>query len=435
MSAVRISRPVARRLMTVFGAVAVFAGGLLYFWTQVGGPVPGAVGDDGYRVSFTSADVQHLKERSDVEIAGVVVGHVSTLALEGDRTRVTLNLSPEAAPLHEGATVRIGLKSIVSQSYVEIVDGDGASLPDGVTLRKRAVQPTVDIDQLISTLDGETRKALRGTLRSLGTATDGTSDDVGRLLAGLGMLGREGHTALDAIADQTEDLQTLTRDATRLLNALDTGRGQIADVVRDARTLTEATAGQRKAIEDTTRAMPALLRSANAGTGKLRELSGPLAPVAADLKAAAPDLNKALLRLPAVTSELRGLLPALNGTLDTAPATLRRVPTFGTDVRALIPDAELALRDINPMLSYLEPYGRDLGAMFANFGAAMDLTLPNGIRPVRLAAIFDSASVRGNPLSIKQDPLNWTNPYPAPGEAGNPRPFRGEYPKVERAPK
>ncbi|SNR94708.1 phospholipid/cholesterol/gamma-HCH transport system substrate-binding protein [Haloechinothrix alba] len=435
MNAVRVSRPLVRQLITVFAAVAVFAGGSLFFWNQVGGPMPDIVHDDPYRVSFQSADVENLKEGSDVEIAGVVVGQVADVTLAGDSARVTLNLSAEAAPVHKGVTVRVGLKSIVSQSYVEVIDGDGAAIADGAALPASAVKPSVDINDLLSTLDPETRDALRGTVRSLGTATDGTSEDLSKLMTGLGKLGREGHTALDAIAAQSDDLKALTREATTLLEALDTGRGQIADVVQDARTLTDATAGQRSALEDTVRRMPELLASANTATGKLGELSGSLAPVAADLETAAPDLSTALSQLPAVTNDLRGLLPALDGTLDTAPATLKRVPTFGHDLRQLIPDAEMTLRDVNPMLAYLKPYGRDVGAMFASFGAALDLQLDNGIRPLRMAPIFNSNAIRGNPLSTKADPLTWTNPYPAPGQVGNPQPYRGEYPRVERAPK
>lgn len=428
------SLPVAR-LLSVSGLVAVFVGGFLYLWNEVGGPTPEFGAGDGYQLSFSADDVRNLQERSDVSVAGVVVGHVADQTVQGDRTRVTVNLSPEVAPLHKGATVRIGLKSLIGQSYVHIEDGDGAPIPDGATLSGPAVKPTTDIEDVISTFDPDTRKALSGTLRSLGGATKGTSGDIDQLMSGLGDLGREGHTALDAIAAQSGDLQAVTREATTLLNALDTGRGQIVNVVRDARELTEATAGQRRALEDTMRRMPGLLGTAKTATGKLSELSGELAPVAADLRRAAPNLNEALLQLPDVSRDLRGMLPALNGALDAAPATLDRIPRFGNDVRTLVPGANLMLRDVNPMLSYLKPYGRDVGAMFANFGASMDVTVKNGVRPIRLAPIYNSGTVKGNPLPLNVDPTHWTNAYPAPGQAGSPAPFKGEYPRVERAPK
>ncbi len=422
--------------LLVVGFVAVVMAGWFFLWTQANGPLPGFLQADDYRVSFYSDDVKNLHEAGEVSVAGVKVGQVVEQTIEDDATRVTVELSRDVVPLHEGVRVRIGVKELVGSSYVDIVDGAGAPIADGTTLPDSAVIPAVDIDELIETFDKETREGLRGTFRSLGAATENSAEDISKLMSGLGKLGREGHTALDAIATQSDDLKALTRHTTALLAALDTGRGQIATVVEDARRLTEATAGQRGDIEDTMRAMPTLLDSAKKATGELGSLSQDLAPVAANLKRAAPDLNEALLQLPAATTDLRGLLPALDGTLDAAPATLDRVPTFGSDVRALVPGADLMLRDVNPMLAYMKPYGRDLGSMFANFGASMDVKVENGLRPVRLAAVLNSASVRGVPLDLSGvDPLYWDNPYPAPGQAANVEPWRGEYPRVERAPK
>jgi len=433
MAAVQTGRPLSK-LLTVGGFVAVFVVGFVFLWDRMEAPVPGFMAEDEYQVTFRSTDVKNLKEGSPVSIAGVDVGTVTDEFNRGSQTEVTLELSDDVAPLHDGATVRIGIKGLVGSFYVGVVDGHGSVIADGTTLPKDAVKPAVDIDELLNMVDADTRAALRGTVRSLGSATKGTAGDLRALMTGLGKLGREGHTALDAIAAQSESLKSLTRETTTLLNALDTGRGQIADVVRNAHRLTEATAGQRGNLATTMRAMPALLDSTHEATGKLGELSGSLAPVAADLNRAAPDLNKALLQLPAVTSDLRGALPALRGTLDAAPATLDRIPTFGSDVRALVPGADLMLRDVNPMLAYLQPYGRDIGAMFANFGASKDVLI-DGVRPVRLAPIFNSATFRGNPLPITADPLHWNNPYPEPGTADDPAPFKGEYPRVEREPK
>lgn len=432
MNAALKSRPLSRAA-TILAFVSVFVGGFVYLWNEVGGWLPDT--GEEYQVTLRSEDTKNLLPRSDVSIAGVVVGEVADQTIHGDHARLTLNLYPEAAPLHRGAQARIGVKSVLGQSYVDIVDGDGPPIPDGATLPGSSLKPPVDVDEVVSTFDPATRKALKGAFRSLGTATAGTHDDISRLMSGLGDIGRSGYTVLDAIAAQKGDLAGLVRETTTLLNTLDTGQGQIATMVKDASGLAEATAGQRRALEYTMRAMPPLLDRTRAATRKVGELSASLAPVATDLNRAAPDVNVALQQLPSVTDDLRGMLPALDGTLEAAPATLDRVPTFGSDLRNLVPGADLLLRDVNPMLTYLKPYGRDIGAMTASFGASMDMVVENGVRPLRLAPIFNSSSVRGLPLSNALDPMHWNNPYPDPGQAGNPQPFTGEYPRVERAPK
>ena len=423
------------RSLVVLAMVALFAGVFMFFWRNAGGSVPGLTSASGQRLVFRAGDIKTLQVGSDASIAGVVVGSVEGITSEQHSARVVVTLDPDAPQLHQGTTVRVGMESLLGQSYVDIIDGHGPPLPENAVLASAAVTPAVGIDEVLRMLPARTREELRGTLRSLGAATGGTSGQVSQLMSGLGQLGREGHTALDAIAAQSEDLKSLTSEATVLLNALDTGQGRIADVVRDANVLVNATSGQRQSIERTMRKMPRLLGTARTAMRDLHQLSGALAPVASNLRSAAPDLNHALLQMPSVSRDLRGLLPPLNGTLQQAPATLQRVPTLGSDVRRLVPQAHVALRDVNPMLAYLRPYGRDLGALFANFGASMDMRVENGIRPIRLGAILNSGSVRGVPVQHSLDPRHWTNPYPRPGQAGNPEPWSGRYPRVERAPR
>lgn len=424
------------RLITILSFALFFVGGLIFFWVQTGNYFPGTtIAEERYTVSFHADDVKNLQNGSDVSVAGVVVGHVANAQSVGNGAHLSLNIGKSAAPLHQGATVQITMKSVIGTSKVNIIDGSGPPIPNGGRLPDSTVKKAVDIDEIINTLDPQTRQRLGATVRSLATATGGTQADTSRLLSGLGTLGRQGHNALEAIAAQSNDLQSLAREATTLLNALDTGQGRIADVVRDAGQLTQATAGQRHALEQTMRGMPTLLTNAQTATNKVDELSGALAPVAANLNQSAGALNQALVQLPSVSRDLRGLLPSLNGTLDGAPATLDRIPTFGSDFRSFVPNAREALRDLNPMLNYLRNYGADIGAFAANFGAAMDTPMENGVRPVRLAPVFNTNTVHGNPLQLDGAPLWWKNPYPKPGHVGKPQPFTGEYPRLEREPK
>jgi hypothetical protein len=74
--------------------------------------------------------------------------------------------------------------------------------------------------------------------------------------------------------------------------------------------------------------------------------------------------------------------------------------------------------------------------MLESFGSAFQYKAENGLNVARLAPIVHSQSLRGLPVPTKKlDPTNWSNPYPQPGQAGNPHPFTGTYPHVKRAPK
>lgn len=419
------------RLRTVLGFALACLVGFGYLWVKAGGSIPGVAGPYGYTVSFNTSDIKNLRSTGDVRIAGVVVGRVESTTADNGKVRVTLSLNSNAAPLHSGVKFRIGVKSLVGSSFVNIVDGTGATLPSGTTVPASAVTPAVDVDELFSMLDAPTRKNLSAAVQGLGVATNGTGQSVSSLMIGLGQIADPGGQVLHDLATQGKDIQDLSLQARRLLDALDTGQGQIADLVSNAQQLTAATAAKREALQSTVRQLPGLIGSLNTGAQSLDQLAGPLAPVAASLRQAAPDLAKALENLPATTNDLHGLLPSLNQTLVEAPATLTALPGFDASLRSLVPTAQATMADVTPMLSYLAPYGEDLGALFGNFGGSFDTVAEDGIIPIRLTATAEGTNtIRGVPVKLPGLGLSWNNPYPSPLTVDQPSPFKGAYPRV-----
>ncbi|AXB46195.1 MlaD family protein [Prauserella oleivorans] len=427
----RISHSVlpAIRLTVLIVFVAVCAVIFGYLWDNSGGRLP--FQRSAYQLSASFPRVANLVPGADVMVAGVRVGEVAEVRPAGERARVTMELDNQY-PVHEGATVRVRNKTLVEETFLEISDGDGAPVPSGATLPDSAGQPPVQLNDVLASLDQPTREALASAVRSLGGATEGSRENISRALTGLGYLGREGQGALAALSAQSDDLSKLTGKTATLLAALDTSQGQIARLVADADTLTRTTADGAGQIEAVLRRLPPVLDSASAATDDLDRLSTSLAPIAQNLRTAAPDLSAALRELPRTSADLRGLLPSLDGVLNTAPDTLTRVPAVAADAQRLLPTLDVALADVNPMLAYLRPYGPDVASMFANMAQSMARGDTNG-RWLRTFPPVNEQSVRGNPLNLNQIPLlDKYNPYPAPGEAANPGPFDGEYPRVQR---
>lgn len=417
----------AIRLATIMAFVAVCALIFGYLWLGAGGRLP-LISDDGYRVSLAVPSVDNLVNGSDVTVAGVEVGTVVHITTRAGTPQVTMQLDPGHAPLHQGATVAVRNKTLLQETFLEVTDGDGKPLPNGARLPDGSATPSVGLNDVLASIDEPTRRNLAATLRSLGSGTKGTHDDIAAAVSGLGMLGRDGETTLDALAQQSDQLRRLAGNAATLLTALDTQQGRIAQLASDAESVTQATVDSKADIEAVMRKLPGLLDNARAASGSLTQLSGSLGPVAADLKVAAPDLTAALRELPETGADLRGLLPALDSVLGRAPATLERVPTVSDDARQLIPNVRLTLCDLNPMLAYLSPYGRDLSAWFASTADAMRGTV-DGEGHTRFTVPQNDQSIRGIPGGTEHL-LPRRNPYPGPGQAEHPVPFQGKYPRV-----
>ncbi len=401
-----------------------------FLWVNSGGRIPLVTGG-GYTIAMDVTEVANVVYFSDVMVAGVKVGKVTEVEERGDHARVVVKLNEDVVPLHEGATVQVRAKSLVEESFLEITDGTGAELPSGAVLPDGAAVKATQLNDVLESLDQPTRTAVRRSLRSLGVSTKGGRDDYRAAFAGLGDLGREGVTVLDAISAQSKDLTELTRGTARVLSALSTRHGQIEQMVADAQRVTEATAGQQEEIRAVVRALPAVLASAREGSDDLTELGEALLPVVTDLDAAAPALARAVSELPRTTEDLRATMPALSTVLDRAPATLTKVPEFTDELGAIVPSAITVMSDLNPVLGYLEPYGKDIAAFFANFSGTLSQRDVNG-HFFRITPVVSDKSLRGLPVTTHLGDKNGWNPLPAPGSLETLAPYRSTYPQVRR---
>lgn len=416
----------ANLTLTGFGLLcAVFLGVL---WAAAGG----LVGAPAYSVTVDVANVRNLVPYTDVQIAGVPVGRVESITPVAGAQRLALRLDA-GAPLHEGVTVQVSGKSLAGQSYVDLRDGTGAPLPDGTALPASAAVAPTDLRDVLAAFDEPTRAALGELVRQLGAGTGGRSGDLDALLTGLGELGRDGSTAVDAIAAQSGDLARLVDELGTLADTLDTGRGRIVDLVEHADTLAGATAGQRRAVEDSVRALPPLLASADRASGELQRLATALGPVAADLRTAAPDLDAALRELPATSADLRGSLPDLRSVLDEAPATLHRVPDAAAALSGLAPGTVELLRDVDPALRYLKPYGPEVAQFVTNFGAGIARTDEDGTNYIALQPVLSPYALRPNPFRLPPGVTADENAHPPAGSLDDRRP-QGEFPRIGRDP-
>lgn len=416
------------RGLTLVAFLAVCTVIISFLWTQAGGKLP-VLSRAGYQLTVPYDDIDNLVFQSDVRIAGVEVGQVERIEVDGDKAMVTLELDDTVVPLHEGATITVRNKTMIEETYLEIVDGDGSAYADGATLPASAAKGSVQLNDVLSSLDATTRKDLSQLIRSGGESTKGTREDVDAVLTGLGDLG-ENAGALEALAKQSDDLRSLVRSSTVVLDALDTQQGRIVDLTRDAQTLTEVTAGHEGGVEALMRELPPLLVTTEKASDSLATLTTPLGTVSRNLRGAAPDLSAALQELPATTEDLRGMLPSLDNTLDRAPATLTRLSPLRKAASPLLETLQVNMADLNPMLAYLEPYGRDLVSYWTNFIGFVGSADGNG--PIaRVKPILGVSSLN---LPLEASPNTMYNPYPAPGAHNDPEEFTGEYPRIEEDP-
>ena len=128
------------------------------------------VGERGDRLLLTAhfSSVAGLDRKAAVRIAGVRVGKVEDIFLEGSQAVLTLSLNPDVQ-LHEGAVAQITSLGMLGDKYIEILPGDFRLplLPQGAVLGG-ATTPSFDDVMRVATEIGadvkEVTEALRGTI-------------------------------------------------------------------------------------------------------------------------------------------------------------------------------------------------------------------------------------------------------------------------------
>lgn len=415
----------------VFAFIALCAVIFGFLHLHAGGRIP-LISKTGYRVAVNLPDVDNLVFQSDVRMAGVRVGKIEKLDAVGRHARAVIQFSNDVVPLHEGATVTVSAKTMIEETYLDVVDGKGPAIANGATLPNSSGVRSVQLNDILTSLDQPTRDQLQSMIQSGGDITHGTRNDVDDLLTGLGSLGRDGSVALDAVAGQSEDLAALTRNMAAVMRALDTQHGRIVQLAEDSDAITESTAAEKDDIEALMRELPPFLDSARTASKDLQRLSDPLSDVAKNLDEGAPYLSAALKELPGTTKDLRRLVPELNRVVNRGPATFKRTPKFVDGARPVVRTFSAVLQDLNPMLTYMKPYGHDFVAQFANVSLDAGATDSTG-HILRVRPVFTGHSTNSPLAGIL--PGMYYNPYPAAGASDHdPVNFSGSYPRVYRDP-
>src|SRR5918996_3467363 len=172
------SAPSLPRILTMIVFALSCFGLLLFLWLSFGGPIP--LKPKGYQVKVAFPEATTLATEADVRIAGVSVGKVRSLEVDGDdnRTLATLELDREFAPLRTDTQAMLRQKTLLGETYVELAPGRSEeTLPEGGRLAAAQVAKTVQLDEIFDSLDPATRKAFRGWQQDLAKGVRGRGQD------------------------------------------------------------------------------------------------------------------------------------------------------------------------------------------------------------------------------------------------------------------
>jgi phospholipid/cholesterol/gamma-HCH transport system substrate-binding protein len=336
-----------------------------------------------YKVELPSAQAVTPGQGQAVDIAGIQIGKITSVSLVDGHAEVGIDVEPKYQQLiHPDATALLRPKTNLNDMIIAIDPGKGhGELQDGSTISLANARSNINPDQVLATLDGDTRTYLQMLLQA-GAEGIGSRKQGLQLSAGLRRLAPFSRYIAElngAVAKRRQALANAIHYFSLVTGELAKHDSELARFVESSNAALGNFAAQSGAIQQSLREFPTTLTVARRGlasSGRLsRELRPTLTALIPQAQALGPafDATERLFRetRPTLKNELRPfsrqVRPVLVHTKQAAAPFKTTVTKFGDFLRPLnFGFNELAHKpkSANSYLFYLPWVNHDFNASF-----------------------------------------------------------------------
>ena len=388
------------------------------------------IGQDFYEIEAEMETAQAVTpgQGQTVNIAGVEVGEIESVRLEGGRAVIGMKIQPRYSRVYRDATVLLRPKTGLKDMVAELTPGSARAgrLPEGGRIPVSQTLPDVNLDEILAALDADTRDYLTLLLNDGGEALRGNGRALGNTLRRLEPTARLSRRVNEALAERNANIRRAIHNFSLLAEELGDKDDQVADFVADSNAVFASLASQEAALRETLRELPSSLTTTRRTLGKVERLAGELGPTLQALRPSARALGptqravRPFLRetTPVIRDELRPFARA-------ALPTVRELRPAMRDLAAATPDLTTSLESINHLLNelaYNPPGETEEGFLFwlswANHLAPTVFATQDAHGPIRhglvvfgcqTGGLLDSVAEANEALGTLVDLLNGPN--------------------------
>jgi phospholipid/cholesterol/gamma-HCH transport system substrate-binding protein len=360
-----------RDFLALFFMVLIAFGVTAYILSQERFHLPNwvpVVGSDFYKLNVELQTAQAVVpgQGQTINIAGVKVGDVQSVHLKNGVAIVSVNMDKKYAPVYRNARVLLRPKTGLKDMFLALNPGtkDAGALPSGGTIPVSNTLPDVNPDEVLASLDADTRDYLEILLNAGGEAfTDRP--------------GHEGETSA-ALRQTFKRFEPTNRDLAAITSAIATRKKNLRRVIHNFRLITDelaSTDGRLGRFVESSNANFAAFAHQDAA---LREALGLLPDT---LRVTEDTLNKANRLGIVATSAFQNLRPfarALGPALrDVRPFLRTTTPVIKNQLRPFTKEAAPTVNDLRPTAANLAVSTPHLSNTFNVLNAAFNLCAYN----------------------------------------------------------
>lgn len=290
--------------------------------------------------AFPTVDAVQPGLGEPVNVAGVRVGQINGTSLQGGQGILHMSIDPSKLPhVYKDARADLVPNTPLKDMQVNITPGTPAAgvMPTGSTISLAQTTSPVDSDELLASLDTDTRSFFTTLVADLGSGTSGRAQDLRALFRALGPTTAQFQQIGDLLAGRRHQIAQVVHNLGVLTRATSQKDAQLRTVVQAGDVTVRALASQDVALGQSIRALPGTLATTRTTLNDVATLSDALGPTAT------------------------ALLP-----------TARRLPSTLRDARTLFESAALLpLKQIPPFVKAVLPLARELPPIQRGLSAAL----------------------------------------------------------------
>ncbi|MGP0036015.1 MAG: MlaD family protein [Solirubrobacteraceae bacterium] len=303
---------------------------------------------------FQTAQAVTPGQGQSVRVSGVQIGLIGNVTVKNGEGVVQLDINPKYKGLiHENWSALLRPRTGLDDMFVELSPGIGSSpvAPAGYTIPVSNTMPVVNLDEILASLDEDSREYLDLLVNGAGQGLQKNGgDELAEVMERFEATHQDLARLNGAVAQRGADLQQLVNSLRRLNDALAAKQGQIVQLVDSSEKVFSTFASEDQNVSQAVAELPGTLQQTTTTLAKVQALAKALGPAAVNL-------------LPAVKA-----IPAANQALSALA----------------VPGAPIVKHQIRPFVVAARPVVQNLRPAAVNLADPTTLQTSNG--PVKEAA-------------------------------------------------
>ena len=303
-------------------------------------------------VELENAQAVQPGQGQTVRVAGVQIGAISDVEVEDGVAVVQVEIEEEFEDvIREDATALLRPRTGLKDMLLEVDPGQGDPLPAGGRIHVENTNPDVNPDEVLSTLDSDTRPYLRLLVSGAGQGLEGRGDDLAETLKRLEPLHRDLARVARAGARRRVALKRLINRYGSLMQEVGRHPGELRRLVSASGSVFDALASEDANISETIARLPGTLRQTESTLARVDTLADVMGP-------ALTRLREPFRTLDATNAAVRPFLR------ETTPIVRDQIRPFARAGRPYVANLEPAARDLAKASPDLTETFRELNRFF-----------------------------------------------------------------------